>query len=67
MSASTKKLVSAFHVHPKSRAIGLLTKIRFVRITYPIISGISPNNLFAASLLYGIPGIGLGRILLYAQ
>jgi hypothetical protein len=43
---------------------GRLTKIRFVRNTYRIISGTSPNNLFAASLLYGMAGMGFGRIAL---
>lgn len=37
------------------------TNMRFVRLTCPIISGISPSIFAAASLLYGMPGIGRGR------
>lgn len=44
-----------------------LTKMRFVRSTYVIISGTSPNTFLAALWLYGIPESGLGRMALYTK
>jgi hypothetical protein len=44
-----------------------LTKMRFVRSTYVIISGTSPNTFLAALWLYGIPENGLGRMALYKE